>query len=40
MWPCMSLLISCVDLGGWIFVLFWVDLEDKVSEFRDKFYES
>jgi len=30
----------CVDLGGWTFVFFWVDLVSKVSRFGDKFYES
>jgi len=30
----------CVDLGGWIFVFFWVDLEGKMNGFGDKFYEN
>jgi len=30
----------CVNLSGWIFMFFWVDLEGKVSGFGDKFYES
>jgi len=32
--------LICVDLNGWICVFFLVNLEDKMSGFGDKFYES
>jgi len=35
-----SVKINVCDFGGWNFVFFIVDLEGKVSEFRDKFYKS